>query len=484
MAEETAGIGNAAALITRARPQDFGILQGLKMAESSALAKAKLEAAREAKKQAKLDRMMRYTTKVDRLKEPYTQKKANELAMQAFLAKEAAAESGDIQASKEADIKYDTSVPYVLQEDEKLHSMNPYVNKDGVETVTDVYKAYNQGGLESAISAEPSWLPVEQRIIQPSVEGDFSVRIPKKIDLDNTYSGVIKRFLGDDLVLNTSGKITTSTRKLTAKEIKDATRQLYDDPNYIPYILHNKDFRKYYETNYSKGDPEKLKDPVSLDRAIDTYTRERLVDYNDTKITSRERGRGGFFMFNNGLGASTSKYDFFRQDLPIEGFRGLIENEKINFGDADVLGQKTQKTKYFLDLSDKLGSFVTKVELPQDAPFSLTIEDKERKNPSLRNVKPLDLVKTQSGQIYLIYGDGNDQNYTRHITPATTKMLNSLKSFYYKDDAADIAEAVGSLGIDLNKGFERNSPTVTGKKPKPTATTSKGNKANTGAKSR
>jgi hypothetical protein len=467
MAEETAGIGNAAALVTRARPQGLGILQGLKMAESSALAKAKMEAAAEAKKQAKMDKMSKFMTMTDKMKEPYTQKKANELSFAAYQKAQQAAETGDMQGLAQAEYDFKTAMPFIHQEDENVSALNPRNNREGIDT-KQIYLNYNLGGLPKALEAIPDWLRgTKYSPIQQIDDEEWTVNIPKAIDLDNTYSSAIRRFLGDNITLTPEGKITTSTRKLTAKELLSATAQLIDDPKYKPYIVNNSSFQDYYKNNYSKGNPENLKNTENLDRAITQFTREKLDNYNDTKITKKEKGKGGIFMFNNGLGASTNKYDFFRQDLPMEGFKGLIENEKINFGDAEVDGSATQRTKLFLDQSEKSGN-VTKVELPQDAPFSLTIEDKIRRNPSLRSVKPLDLVKTQSGQIYLIYGDGNDQNYTRHITPATTKILNSLKSFYYKDDATDVIEAIGSLGIDLSKGFEKNSPTVTGKRPKQT----------------
>lgn len=469
MAEETAGIGNAAALITRAKPQDFGIVKGLKMAEASALAKAKMEAAAAAKKQAKLDKMMQFTSKVDRLKEPYTQKLANDLAMETYLAKEAAAESGDIQASREADFKYNTSIPFILQEDEKLSLLNPKNNKDAIET-GDIYKKYQEGGLPKALEVIPSWLKGTQYSpIQEIGDGDWTVNLPKRIDLDNTYNSVINRIKGSDLSLGVTrtpdGKVVRNTRRLKAGEVINAAAQVTDDPNYKPYIVNDKNFQKYYKDNYEKGSPENLSNQETLDKAIFQYTREKLVKYNNDKTNQNLIGKGGIFMFNNGLGASTSHYDFFKQVLPTEGFMGLIENENINFGDAEYGGGTTDKTKMFLNESTKAGN-ITKVELPQDVSFSLTLEDKNRSNPSLRSVKPLDLVQSPSGQIYLVYGDGNDQNYTRHITPATTKILNSLKSFYYKDDAADVVDAISSLGIDLNKGFEKN-PTVVGKKGKP-----------------
>ena len=134
MAEETAGIGNAAALITRAKPQDFGIVRGLKMAESSALAKAKMEAAAAAKKQAKLDKMSRYMTMVDRMKEPYTQRKANNESAQAFLEVQEAAETGDMQKAAQAEYNYKTKIPFIKQEDENLSLLNPKNNKEGIDT--------------------------------------------------------------------------------------------------------------------------------------------------------------------------------------------------------------------------------------------------------------------------------------------------------------------------------------------------------------
>lgn len=462
MAEEIADIGSAAALVTRARPQGFGFVQGLKMAETSALNRARLEAASAAKKQAKLDKMMQYTTKVDRLKEPYTQKKANEMASRVFAKKAMAAEAGDIQAANEAEFEYNTYIPYILQEDEKLHAMNPYVNKEGVETVTDVYKAYNQGGLEAAVKVEPSWLPVEQRIIQPTVDGNFAVRIPKKIDLDNAFSGVIKRFLGDDLVLSTSGKITTSSRKLRAEEVIKAAKQLYDDPNYIPYLLHSKDFRKYYEDNYSNGNPERLKDEAVLDRAIDAYTRERLSDYNDERITKKEKNRGGVFIYNNGNSASTGKYDFSKQTLSTSDFAGTLANSDINFGDANFDNSITQKTKFFIDNIPKSGN-VDIIQLPQDASFTMTLTDKNRSPASARSVKPLKLVKTSDSKMYLIYGDGNDSKYTTHIVQATGEIMKSLESYYSKDSAEDVREALSKLGVNTDNAFSSNQKSGKGK---------------------
>lgn len=63
MAESTAGIGEAGALINKASaPSGMDITRGLQMAERTALKKAQMEAAKEAKKQAKMAAMDKYRT--------------------------------------------------------------------------------------------------------------------------------------------------------------------------------------------------------------------------------------------------------------------------------------------------------------------------------------------------------------------------------------------------------------------------------------
>jgi hypothetical protein len=98
MAESTAGIGEAGALVNRAKaPATMDITRGIQMAESNALKKAQLEAAKEAKKQAKMAAMDKYRTiKTGLYKDPSVNEEAKRLGRELGYEMEAAVNSGDI----------------------------------------------------------------------------------------------------------------------------------------------------------------------------------------------------------------------------------------------------------------------------------------------------------------------------------------------------------------------------------------------------
>lgn len=197
MAESTAGIGEAGALINKASaPSGMDITRGLQMAERTALKKAQAEAAKEAKKQAKaasVAKMARVDT--GKFKNLGVAKEAKERAFDLSARKAIALESGDYVSDAKLDIEADYLGNYLASKDNAISTLKSpkkysYANKVG--------ELIDSGKEEEAAKYNKAYAPVFVK----GEMGDYIVEVPDAVDLNKVYSTVLKNSLKNDITFS------------------------------------------------------------------------------------------------------------------------------------------------------------------------------------------------------------------------------------------------------------------------------------------
>jgi hypothetical protein len=244
MAESTAGIGEAGALVNRAKaPATMDITRGIQMAESSALKKAQLEAAKAAKTQALQDRMLKLSTvDIPNLKNEGVIKEAQKFGLEAGSRLYQAYMSGNPQEiiKVQSDIRLGTQL--LPAKDDAISTLKSpkkydYVNKIG--------RDLDVGKLDEAYKLNKPYAPV----FSVSELGTYNVLAPDKIDLNKKYSSVIKD-AGKNLIeyKDVADKVAGTdnyllSRQMTKGEIDVATSVFLKDPDnyagtlYSPFMM-------------------------------------------------------------------------------------------------------------------------------------------------------------------------------------------------------------------------------------------------------
>ena len=274
MAESTAGIGEAGALINRAKaPATMDITRGMQMAESSALKKAQLEAAKEAKKQALEERMSKYArTNFGKFKNVGVAKEAKEKALELFSKKKMALESGNYDLENELDIETDYVGNYLASKDNAISELKSSKKYDYANKVGELI---NSGKEEEANKFSKPYAPVFVR----SEMGDYNILAPDKVDLNKKYSSLIKDYGKNlieykelaDQVAGTDNYLLS--RKMRPEEIDAATANFLRDPENFKSTVYSPDFQKFYDENPKyKGSPEEQ----NVAAGVVDYTKKRL----------------------------------------------------------------------------------------------------------------------------------------------------------------------------------------------------------------
>ena len=277
MAESTAGIGEAGALVNRAKaPATMDITRGIQMAENSALKKAQLEAAKAAKTQALQDRMLKLSTvDIPNLKNEGVIKEAQKFGLEAGSRLYQASMSGNPQEiiKVQSEIRLGTQLLPVKDNaisELKSSKKYDYVNKIG--------RDLDVGKLDEASKLNKPYAPV----FSVSELGTYNVLAPDASDLNKVYSSVLKNAFRDEISFASLKDAATDTenysikRRMTPTEVAMNTGNLLRDKKYVKSVLYDPDFQKFYDAKFGGSG-----DPVSMEAGLYDYTQERINNINN-----------------------------------------------------------------------------------------------------------------------------------------------------------------------------------------------------------
>jgi hypothetical protein len=315
MAESTAGIGEAGALVNRAKaPATMDITRGIQMAESNALKKAQLEASKAAKAQAKaasIAKMSRVDT--GKFKNLGVAKEAKERALDLSTRKALAFESGDYVSDAKLDIEADYLYNYFASKDNAISTLkspkkHDYANKAG--------ELINAGKEEEAAKYNKPYAPV---FIKGEM-GDYNVEVPDVEDLNKVYSSVLKNAFRDEISFASLKDAATDTenysikRRMTPTEVAMNTGNLLRDKKYVKSVLYDPDFQKFYDAKFGGSG-----DPVSMEAGLYDYTQERINNINKDKVSIKGKSKGGDSnVYSTDYGFKWGKYDIQVNDIPAQ----------------------------------------------------------------------------------------------------------------------------------------------------------------------
>lgn len=441
MAESTAGIGEAGALVNRAKaPATLDITRGLQMAESSALKKAQLEAAKEAKKQAKADAIAR-ASKVDigKFKNLGVSKEGEKIANDLYTELSLALETGSYEAEAKAKSKIPYLRDYLASKDNAITTLKSpkkyeYAKKAG--------ELINAGKEEEAVKLGKAYAP----IFVKGEMGDYNVEVPDAVDLNKVYSSVLKNALKDQISFASLKDAATDTdnyaikRRMTPEEVAMTSGELLRDAGYRKSVLYNPDFQKFYDAKYGGSG-----DSSSQEIGLYDYTQERINNLNKDKSTIKGKSKTGSNNYElTGDGYNLGKYSFTILNVsPSE----LVE--KFNIGkDETMYGTNRSTSKIFMEgLSKQLASNGIKVSMPANETKTFILDDPKVGN-SIEGI-PLSIYaagNTKSG--FLIYKDKNTD--INQIVPLNSELVARLAS-YYKVNSQEFINANKRKGVDLTK---------------------------------
>jgi hypothetical protein len=315
MAESTAGIGEAGALVNRAKaPATMDITRGIQMAESSALKKAQLEASKAAKAQAKaasIAKMSRVDT--GKFKNLGVAKEAKERALDLSTRKALALESGDYVSDAKLDIEADYLGNYLASKDNAISTLKSPKKYDYAKKAGELI---NAGKEEEAAKYNKPYAPVFVK----GEMGDYIVEVPDAADLNKVYSSVLKNAFRDEISFASLKDAATDTdnysikRRMTPTEVAMNTGNLLRDQGYVKSVLYDPDFQKFYDAKFGGSG-----DPASVEAGLYDYTQERINNINKDKVSIKGKSKGGDSnVYSTDYGFKWGKYDIQVNDIPAQ----------------------------------------------------------------------------------------------------------------------------------------------------------------------
>ena len=504
MAEETAGIGNAAALITRARPQDFGILQGLKMAESSALAKAKREAAAEAKKQTQLQKMSDMFSIVPKYKTqtiadyavPEAKKAYVDFSLAGNPEQEFSVRSNFLQTANKNAIVDDKLYGMLKEDPSKFVSPSKYVS-----IFDKTLKESGDLGLasENMYNAQKSYLPDEYRQVQLTGAGDFDYTSVQKVDLSNLLEKTIEDVGRRRVELTPLEDQYKVEKSFTDDDIQAAANRIVTDhPEAVRYIANTDDWQKFYEDKYGKN-PDLLNNPENVSSAVKEYVVNNLTK-NYAQGNTSKGIRGSLDIGFNAGGGNILNIGgkIFRKEVAsTDDLERRFRLNNIKLGESEegaarlIQAMKNQDAKLGRSLTTRIVTFPNNVE------ERFNINDINRPSPNARKVLPIaayvspeteytvlqyqEPESSNSGQMYLTVLDENGKTaLSTHLNGLVKKKDKNdyvVDAIYKKFNINFMPEGGTMMGGQNSKVKGVNTSNV-----KPTG--GKANKAKTGVTSR
>jgi hypothetical protein len=432
MAESTAGIGEAGALINRAKaPATMDITRGLQIAESSALKKAQIEAARDAKKQSRAAALDKYRTiKTGLYKDESVNKKAQKLGIELQNEMDAAIKSGDMTKIGQIEQRANFLEGDLKIEDAFLTSLAP--NDKKVDT-TPMLVAARSGTLNDYIKTES---PLIQKYFAPDEQGNVILRRPDKYNLDKSYDKAVTS-LGANYVDMTAAAYdkVKMTKRVPSEVLRErAAALVLNDQNVSNALDWSPEFRKVFKEEY-KNDLEREEE------AKVNFVYNNLTKYNEPKYQMGSQPKGGGTFKLTGNGFAIGNYNFSIIPTTRENLASNFENNKIMYGDDEV------STKVFMQGLRVEGNYLgTEVVMPENASGTFIVSDPNL-GKGVSKGKPVSLVQ-YGERAFLVYY--NSERKRAQIVAMTPAILSQMAT-YYKTDPDTFIEAYGSSGVDLKK---------------------------------
>ena len=431
MAESTAGIGEAGALVNRAKaPATMDITRGIQMAENNALKKAQLEAAKEAKKQAKIAAMDKYrTVRAGKYKNESVNKEAQTIARQMQYEMADAIDSGDMTKISELNQNIDFLDADLKVKDALLTSLRP--NNKQVDT-TEMYKAAAQGKLPEYLQTES---PLIQKYFDQNEEGLPIVKRPENYNLNKAYDEIVARVPKEyiDMSPTSFGKIKL-TQKVPAQVLRQsAATAVLNDAKLYQALDWNPEFRKVFKEEYGNNLEREEEAKVN-------FVYNNLTKYNEPKYQMGSQPKGGGTFKITGSGFSIGDYNFSTIPKTAADFVEELETNRTMFGRDEVQNRIIMER-------NKLGGNnpVTEVAMPANSSGTFIVSD-----PFIGKVnkgRPVSLMQG-AGQTYLVYLTKRNNEDRTQIVQMTPEILSQMAT-YYKTDPATFIEAYGAGGVDL-----------------------------------
>ena len=432
MVESTAGIGEAGALINRAKaPATMDITRGMQMAESSALKKAQLEAAKEAKKQAAQAALNKYRTiKTGLYKDPSVNEKAKRLGTELQAEMDFAVKSGDMTKISELNQKAGFLDNDLKIEDAFLTSLAP--NDKKVDT-GDMLKAARSGKLNEYLQSES---PLVQKYFEQDEQGFPIVLRPNKYNLDKAYDRLVAS-LGSDFVDTKAAAFDKikMTRRVPAEVLRErAAAFILNDENASQALDWNPEFKKVFKEEYGNN----------LDREEEAkinFVYNNLTKYNEPKYQMGSQSKGGGTFKVTGNGFSLGNYNFSVIPNTATELAQNLESTNVMFG------RDEKESSGFMKGLKLSGNYpVSQVVMPENASGTFIVSDPNL-GKGIAKGKPVELIQYED-KAFLVYY--NNERKRGQIVEMTPTILSQMAT-YYKTDPATFIEAYGSSGVDLRK---------------------------------
>lgn len=290
MAEETAGIGEAGALVNRATaPQDMAITKGIIQSQNNALRKAQVEARKLAAIDAMKEKQSKYFNQIGigKYENQIVQDEANSDAAKTIA--ELATVSGNPQEEYRVITEYTQRERNRGIKDNSISVLNPTKNK-GYITFDDAYNIAKKNPQELQTWANSRPFLEKKHLLNPS-SGEFVAPvIPKKNlalvfekakdDLNYAFKDIASKGRGMNVI----------TSEIPIEAIKDkAISLLTGDVDVYDNLDFNKDFQKYFDDNVKVVVDMAMKENPMLNREeVETEIQNKLEPEIKTNYVTQE----------------------------------------------------------------------------------------------------------------------------------------------------------------------------------------------------
>lgn len=457
MAESTAGIGEAGALINRATPPStLDITRGLQMAENTALKKAQLEAARETKRQSAQAALNKYRTfKSGMYKDPSVNERAKKIAQDLQYEMLDAYKAGDMNKIAELQQNAEFIQSDLKIEDNFLSSLTP--NNKKVDT-SDILKAARAGKLNEYLQNES---PLIQKYFDQDEQGYPIVIRPDVYNLDKAFHNLVSSLSPDyiDAKPYGVGKIKVK-KKIPSSDLRERAESfVLNDEAGNAALDWNPEFRKIFKEEY--GNNLDREDEAKINYVYNNLTKYNQPEYQLTSTPSQSSNVYQPKLTANGYSIGKNEFTL------LEATPQSLYDEFNNSENRAMWSRNPQKNAFFMDGLLKAGVNVTKVSLPARETKALVIND-----PNISNTMDATPLAIYGGgkKAYLVYKDKSTNR--NQIVALTPEILARIASYYgtslenfieiNTDNGIDLTTYAGSGGYNVNE-----KPAGGGGKPKP-----------------
>lgn len=456
MAEETAGIGEAGALVNRATaPQDMAITKGIIQSQNNALRKAQMEAKKLAAIDAMKEKQSKYLSQIGigKYKNQIVQDEANSDAPKTIA--ELATVSGNPQEEHRVKNEYTQRERNREIKDNFITALDPIKNR-GYVTFSEAYNIAKKNPEELQNWANSR--PFLERIhfTDPS-SGEFVIpNIPKKnLALEFQRATDALNYVFNNIESKGRGmNVVTSEIPLVA--IKDkALSLLTNDKDLYDNLDFNKNFQKYFDDNVkAEVDAAMKQNPMLKRDEIEAEIQLKLepkikTDYVTQEIQNLAKPKtqmGRSFDFQTSLQKALEGVDIKTAEKIKSGitFNNYVLGEPDESGWRKINTYSTPDNTY-IEKTENGSNKIKPVEIRRidDNTFEIKGEIGGRLNPIKTTKNPETGLSVREGDPYTIKVSERDVISKYGLTPPY------LNAYYPKSKKA--TGATGAKGKKISK---------------------------------